>query len=164
MRKKLQVADLGDLLDLPLVAMVATSLSNGEISLTPYWHEWRDGGFNLFTLANGIKHRQMQSNPLISITIAENGGVSRGIEVRGIARFSYDGVNDICQRIARRYIKPERVTLFSRGDEVFDFSQELEKFRMVHVRVEPGKLRIWDSVDGVPGWRTETEAANQHTV
>ncbi len=158
MRKHLQVADLGDLLELPLLAMVATALSSGEIVLTPYWHEWREEGFNLFTLAGGIKHRQMQHNPHVSITVAELGGVSRAIEVRGIARFSYDGVNEISQRIARRYLKPERIALFSRGEERFSFAQELERYPMVHVRVEPGKLRVWDSADGIPGWRTETEA------
>ncbi len=158
MRKHLQVADLGDLLDQPLLAMVATTLSNGEIVMTPYWHEWRDGGFNLFTLAEGIKHRQMQRNPRVTITVAELGGVSRAIEVRGIARFSYEGVNEISQRIARRYIKPERVALFSQGEERFSFAQELERYPMVHVRIEPVKLRAWDSADGIPGWRTETEA------
>ena len=103
----------------------------------------------------------MERNPQVSIAVAENGGISRGIEVRGIARFNYDGVNDVCRRIAQRYLKPERIALFSHGSERFSFSQELEKVRMVHVRVEPGKLRIWDSADGVPGWRTEIESAGQ---
>lgn len=159
MRKRLQVADLGDLLDQPLLAMVATAFPNGEVSLTPYWYEWRDGGFNLFTLANGIKHHQMMRNPQVTVTVAENGGISRGIEVRGIARFSYDGVNDLCQRIAQRYLRPERIALFSQGQKKFSFAQELEKFPMVHVRIEPGKLRVWDSADGVPGWRTEAASA-----
>jgi len=146
MRTQLQAADLGDLLDQPLNAMVATSLPNGEIMLTPYWHEWLDGGFNLFTLADGLKHRRMEQNPRVSITVAESNGIRRGIEVRGVARFSYDGVNEICQRIAQRYLPPGQAVRFVQG---------LEDIRMVHVRIEPGKLRAWDSADGVPGWRTE---------
>lgn len=147
MRKKLQVADLGDLLDQPLNAMVATSLSNGEILLTPYWHEWRDGGFNLFTLAGGIKHHYIERSPQVSITVAENGGVRRGIEVRGIARFYHNEVNDICRRITQRYLQ----------ERAAPFLQALEKVTMVHVRIEPGKLRAWDSADDVRGWRTEID-------
>jgi hypothetical protein len=146
MRTQLRATDLGDLLEQPLNALVATSLSNGEIMLTPYWHEWRDGGFNLFTLADGLKHRLMERNPHISITIAENGGIRRGIEVRGIACFSYDDVNEMCGRIAQRYMPSERVIPFLRA---------LERVSMVHVRIEPGKLRAWDSADGIPGWDTE---------
>jgi len=148
MRSKLLVTDLGDLLDQPLNALVAASLANGEIMLTPYWHEWRDGGFNLFTLAGGIKHRVMQHCPQVSITVAENGGARRGIEVRGIASFGYEGVHEICRRIVQRYLQPEHAAGFLLG---------LEKAGMVHIRIEPGKLRAWDSADGVQGWRTEIE-------
>jgi hypothetical protein len=125
-------------------------------------HEWRDGGFNLFTLAGGIKHRQMERNPRVSIIVSENGGIGRSIEVRGIARFNHDGVKDICLRIAQRYFK--HTALFSQELERLSFSQELETVRMVHVRIEPGKLRIWDSADGIPGWRTEIESAGQRRL
>lgn len=146
MRTQLQAADLGDLFAQPLNAMVATSLPDGEIMLTPYWYEWLDDGFNLFTLAHGLKHRRMERNPHVSITVAESSGIRRGIEVRGIARFNYAGVNEICQRIVQRYLPPTHLA---------NFVQALNDIAMVHVRVEPGKLRAWDSADGVPGWRTE---------
>lgn len=152
MRTHLQITDLGDLLVQPLNAMVATSLTNGEIMLTPYWHEWRDGGFSLFTLAGGLKHRRMERNPHVSISLAENTGVRRGIEVRGIARFRYEDVDDVCQRIVQRYLPPERQAGFLRS---------MKEAGMVHVRIEPGKLRAWDSADGVPGWNTELAARHR---
>ncbi len=152
MRTQLQVADIGDFLDQPLNAMVATLLSNGEIMLIPQWHEWRDGGFNLFTLAGGLKHRRMERHPQVSVTVAENSGIRRGVQVRGIAHFSYDDVTEMCQRIALRYMPSERVARFL---------QSLETVAMVHVRVEPGKLQIWDSADGVPGWITEIAKQKQ---
>ncbi len=50
MRKKLQVADLGDLLEQPLNAVLATYLPLGDILLTPVWHEWRGGGFSVIII------------------------------------------------------------------------------------------------------------------
>ncbi|GHO70169.1 hypothetical protein KSC_090610 [Ktedonobacter sp. SOSP1-52] len=92
MRKNLQVADLGDLLEQPLNGVLATYFSRGEVLLSPIWYEWLDGGFNVVVLAHDAKHRNLQSDPRASIVVAENGGRNRGIEVRGIAYFTSDGV------------------------------------------------------------------------
>ena len=147
MRRKLQVADLGDLLDQPLNAILAISLANDEVLLAPVWYEWRDGGFSAFTEADGVKHRYIERDPRVSIVVAENGGINRGIEVRGIAHISRDGVNNICRRITSRYLPPELAA---------PFVQQLERVGMVHVRIEPGKLRAWDFADEIGGWREET--------
>ncbi|MEO7910200.1 MAG: hypothetical protein ABIV47_11165 [Roseiflexaceae bacterium] len=63
MRKHLQVADLGDLLEQPLNAILATYLSGGDALLTPVWHEWRDGGFNVIIVADDIKHHNLMRDP-----------------------------------------------------------------------------------------------------
>src|SRR3954469_6810090 len=99
MRKKLQVADLGDLLEQPLNALLATYLPTGEALLASVWHEWRDGGFHVVIVADDIKHRNMQRDSRANIVVAENGGRNRGIEVRGIAHIVRDGVDEITQRI-----------------------------------------------------------------
>lgn len=39
---------LGDLLDKPLVAVLATLRTDGTVLLSPGYHEWRDGGFNIW--------------------------------------------------------------------------------------------------------------------
>jgi hypothetical protein len=44
MRRSLCPEDLGDLLELPLVAVLATYRRDGTALLSPVWHEWRDGG------------------------------------------------------------------------------------------------------------------------
>jgi hypothetical protein len=44
MRKDLGPQDLGDLLEQPLVAVLATYRADGTALLSPVWHEWRDGG------------------------------------------------------------------------------------------------------------------------
>ena len=43
--------DLGDLAELCLLAVLATYRSDGTVLLSPVWHEWRDGGFQVGGLA-----------------------------------------------------------------------------------------------------------------
>ena len=138
MRKKLQVADLGDLLEQPLNAILATYLPRGDVLLTPVWHEWRDGGFSFVVLADDVKDRNLRHDPRASLVVAEHGGLDRGIEVRGIARATRDGVDEVNRRITLRYLGPERTAMFLK---------ELEGINLVHVRLEPGKLRAWDFAD-----------------
>ena len=45
-RTNLTLEDLGDLLDKPLVAVLATLRMDGSVLLSPVYHEWRDGGFS----------------------------------------------------------------------------------------------------------------------
>jgi hypothetical protein len=138
MRRKLQVADLKDLLEQPLNAILSMHLPSGEMLLTAVWHEWKDGGFSAVILANDVKDRNLRRDPRANIIVAENGGINRGIEVRGIARLSYDDADEVNQSIVQRYLAPARADLFLR---------ELEGLSLVHVRLEPGRLRVWDFAD-----------------
>jgi hypothetical protein len=40
-RKGLTVEDLGDLVQLPLLAVLATYRADGTVLLSPVWHEYR---------------------------------------------------------------------------------------------------------------------------
>lgn len=55
MRKGLTIEDLGDLIELPLLAVLATYRRDGTVLLSPVWHEWRDGGFNVVTGSRDVK-------------------------------------------------------------------------------------------------------------
>ncbi len=48
MRTNLTLDELGDLLDQPIVAVLATYRADGSAMLSPVWFEWRDGGFNVW--------------------------------------------------------------------------------------------------------------------
>ena len=63
MRTDLTVEDLGDLLDKPLVAVLATLRVDGFVLLSPVYHEWRDGGFNIWVEAQNIKARHLRRDP-----------------------------------------------------------------------------------------------------
>ena len=47
MRRNLSVEQLGELLERPFNATLATYRHDGTVLLSPVWHEWRDGGFSI---------------------------------------------------------------------------------------------------------------------
>ena len=134
MRRNLAAGDLGDLLDQPLVAILATLRADGTVLLSPVWHEWRDDGFNVWIEQQNTKARHLRRDPRATIVVAESGPPLRGIEVRGSARFVEAGVPETALRIASRSIGPEAAAAYVeplRGADVI-------------VRIEPGDLRAWD--------------------
>ena len=82
MRTDLRVEELDGFLDEPLVAVLATLRKDGSVLLSPVWHEWRDGGFNVWTGADDVKARHLQRDPRASILVAESRHPLRGVEVR----------------------------------------------------------------------------------
>jgi PPOX class probable F420-dependent enzyme len=136
MRKNLRPDDLGDLLDLPLVAVLATYRADGGVLLSPVWHEWRDGGFDVATGSRDVKVQHLRRDPRASIVVYEHQPPYRGIEVRGEARLIAVDV-DTVRRIAARYLGAEAGAAYVRtvgGDDVI-------------IRLEPGELRVWDFAD-----------------
>ncbi len=141
MRRGLSVEDLGGLLDDPRVAVLATYRPDGTVLLSPVWHEWRDGGFNVWILAGDVKERHLRRDPRASILVAESEPPLRGIEVRTRAHLATEGARETARRIAARYIGPEE------GDAYVAATDG----RNVIVRLEPdgsgGALRAWDFAD-----------------
>jgi hypothetical protein len=48
MRTDLNPEDLGDLLQQPLIAVLATRRKDDTIMLSPVWFEWWEGGINMW--------------------------------------------------------------------------------------------------------------------
>src|SRR5262245_4064970 len=138
-RTKLGVADLGTLLDEPLLAVLATLRADGSVLLSPVWHEWRDGGFNVWSGADDVKVRHLRRDPRATIVVAEAGGVLRGIEIRGVAELIADDdvARPAAHRIAARYL----------GDpDGPDYVESLGGDAVV-IRVAGGIVRAWDFAD-----------------
>jgi PPOX class probable F420-dependent enzyme len=91
-RTNLAVEELGDLLDRPLVAVLATLRMDGSVLLSPVYHEWRDGGFNIWVEQRNVKARHLRRDPRATILVAESDPPLRAVEVRGRARFIEEGV------------------------------------------------------------------------
>ena len=137
MRTDLTVEDLGGFLDEPRVAILATLRRDGTVLLSPVWHEWRDGGFNMWIAAADVKIRHLLRDPRATIVVAESRPPLRGVEVRGTARIIHDGVAETARRIAARYIGEERGAAYVAS---------LPGQHLI-VRLDPGATRVWDFAD-----------------
>ena len=136
MRRGLTVLDLGDLVDLPLLGVLATYRRDGTVLLSPVWHEWRDGGFSVVTNSDGVKAGHLYRDARANLVVCEPSPPYRGVEVRSTARLVTDGVDEAAERIASRYLGPEAGPAY-----VAQGSDDLL------VRLEPGVLRGWDFAD-----------------
>jgi PPOX class probable F420-dependent enzyme len=108
MRTDLSPEDLSGFLDEPRVAILATLRRDGSILLSPVWHEWRDGGFNMWIASEDVKIRHLRRDPRATVVLAESRLPLRGVEVRGVAGLINEGVPETARRIAARYIGEER--------------------------------------------------------
>jgi PPOX class probable F420-dependent enzyme len=137
MRTDLSPEDLSGFLDEPRVAILATLRRDGSILLSPVWHEWRDGGFNMWIASEDVKIRHLRRDPRATVVLAESRLPLRGVEVRGVAGLINEGVPETARRIAARYIGEERGT---------DYVASLPGEHVI-VRLDPGALRAWDFAD-----------------
>jgi PPOX class probable F420-dependent enzyme len=135
-RKGLTPNDLGDLLELPLLAVLATHRRDSTVLLSPVWHEWRDNGFNVVTRSSDVKARHLRRDPRASIVVCEHGPPYRGLELRTSARLTATDDRSVVRRIAARYLGPEFGEQYAETD-VDDLL----------IRLEPGELRGWDFAD-----------------
>jgi PPOX class probable F420-dependent enzyme len=135
-RKGLTIEDLGDLVELPLLAVLATYRRDGSVLLSPVWHEWRDGGFNVVTRSVDGKARHLRRDPRANIVLCEHVLPYRGVEVQCTAQPVTTGVPDATLRIASRYLGPEAGAAYAERSE-----------DDLLVRLEPGTLRAWDFAD-----------------
>src|SRR3954447_8660030 len=80
--RKLGPADLGDLLEQPLVAVLATYRRDGGVLLSPVWHQWRDGGFDVSCFPGDIKVKHLENDPRASLLVYDQAPPYRGLEIR----------------------------------------------------------------------------------
>jgi hypothetical protein len=137
-RRNLDIADLGDLVELPLVAVLATRRADGTVLLSPVWHEYRDGGFNVCTSRNDIKVRHLRRDPTAGFVLAESLPPYRGLELTTNPTFSGNGVAETVTRVAVRYLGNHAGLAYAAStlDDIV-------------IRLEPGRVRAWDFADAV---------------
>ena len=137
MRRNLRAEDVAPLLAAPKCSTLATYRKDGTVLLSPVWHEWRDGGFDLWLAADDVKTRHLRRDPRASIVVAESADPLRGVELRTEVRLLDAGDLAGAIRIATRYVGPEKG-----AEYVHDAGYD-----SVIARLEPGHLRIWDFED-----------------
>ncbi len=135
MRKGLGPDDLDGLLDRPLLGVLATYRANGDVLLSPVWHRWRDGGFDVVTGGDDVKVRHLRGDPRASIVVCEHEPPYRGIEVQARATLLRADADDV-REIAARYLGDEGGAAYA--DRGYDDTL---------IRLEPERLRAWDFTD-----------------
>lgn len=63
--------DLGDLLELTLLAVFATYRRDATVLLSPVWHEWRNNGFNVVTGSLDVNAGHLRRDPRASIVVCK---------------------------------------------------------------------------------------------
>jgi hypothetical protein len=129
-RNGLSVEELGDFLEQPFNATLATYRRDGSVLLSPVWHEWRDGGFSIFTGENDVKLRHLERRSQASVVVSDNLPPLRGRDPE-FARETF-------QRITFRYLGPELGSAYVNRSGASN---------LVVIRLVPGTLRTWDFVD-----------------
>ena len=139
MRTDLRPADLGDLLEQPLIAVLATRRKDDSIMLSPVWFEWYEGGINVWVpTIEGGKVAHVRRDPRVSVVVNNHEWPYKGFELRGEATVSTgpDDFYGVLRRTALRYDGPEAaermVSSYKPG---------------AVIRIEPGTIRAWDYED-----------------
>jgi PPOX class probable F420-dependent enzyme len=135
-RRGVPLADLAEFLALPVVAVLATYRRDGGVLLSPVWHRWRDGGFDVITAPNDIKVSHLRRDPRASILVYDNEPPYRGVEIRTNARLLDIDRADVVLEISVRYLGPEAGEAHAAGSA-----------DSVLIRLEPGDVRTWDFAD-----------------
>lgn len=138
MRTGLGLDELGDLLEQPIVAVLATYRKNGTVLLSPVWFEWHDGAFNVWVGGgNEGKAKHVARDPRAVLVIHEQVLPYRGVEVSGSATLSEGGFFEVVRRTAARYYGPDQADAFVAG---------FSKPGLV-IRLAPDHIRAWDFQD-----------------
>ena len=139
MRTDLRPEDLGDLLDQPLIAVLATRRKDDTIMLSPVWFEWYEAGINVWVpTVEGGKVGHVQRDPRVTVVVNNHDWPYKGFELRGEAKVSLEPADfyGALRRTALRYDGPEAaermVASYAPG---------------AVIRVEPGDIRAWSYED-----------------
>ena len=138
MKTNLGPDDLGDLLDQPIIGVLATRRSDDTTLLSPVWFAWHDGGFSIWADSESGKVRHIRRDPRVSFVVANAEWPYRGLEVRGNATLSTDADQFFraVGRTARRYM----------GADAEQRMVETTPAGVV-IRIEPSVVRGWDYID-----------------
>ena len=139
MRRNLNLADITDILNQPILAVLATKRKDSSVLLSPVWYEYSDNEITIATFAQAPKLKHIARDPSITIVVAEQTIPYRGFEARGKADIiTPDNMLDIIRRIAVRYQGVEKGK---------DFADSCADQEMSLIRLIPEHVRVWDFED-----------------
>lgn len=98
----------------PLFASMVTLNQDGSPHLTYMWYEFDGRAFTISTLETRQKWRNLQRDPRLTLGLLDPDNPYRYVTVRGKAVLSREGANELIQRLAHRYMGPEKGPQYAR--------------------------------------------------
>jgi len=141
MRRDIPVEEMAEFLALPIVSVLATYRRDGGVLLSPVWHRWREGGFDVTCFPGDIKLRHLKNDPRASLLVYEQAPPYRGVEIRTTAVLSQldaPQAQAVIREMAVRYLG---------GEEAAEAYASAVTGDLVLVRLEPEHTRTWDFAD-----------------
>lgn len=131
--------NVSDMLELPIVAVLATRRKDDTVLLSPVWFEWRDGGISIWVdQGSAGKVTHIRRDPRVTIVISTPQPPYRGIEFRGEATVTEDDYFGVMWRTAKRYYDE---------DHADQLVQDYPEPGYV-IRIIPSQTRTWDWTEG----------------
>ena len=139
MRRGLGISDLGDLIDLPLAAVLSIGLRDGSVFSRPVWHRFLEGRFVFQFPAGDRKISLLERDPRATVVLAEDAYPYRAIEVRGRIRMSSERYFEVGAAICRPYVQA--------FDPDTDVAAYLSPESGMVAQLEPEVTTCWDYAD-----------------
>jgi Pyridoxamine 5'-phosphate oxidase len=133
MRKDIPLDELTDFITLPIASVLATYRRDGGVLLSPVWHRWRDGGFDVTCFPGDIKVKHLENDPRASLLLYDQAPPYRGLEIRTNAVLSEIAARDF-DEVAIHYLG---------GEAGLAYAGQVSG-TLILVRLEPGTIRTWD--------------------
>ena len=139
MRRNLRPDQLGNLLELPLNAVLALRRRDGSVLQTPVWHRWTGTQFVFYIPAGDRKIEMLRRDPRISLIVADSAFPFRTMQVEGTARVETRDFRARAREIAGRYVAAH--------DPQTAVDEYIGKLDGVVVEVAADTVRAWDYAD-----------------
>ena len=130
---------IDELLAESLLCRFALNRSNGPPYIRPMWFFWENGKFTMTTPAGTLLSRIAKRNSVISLCIDKPTPPYAGVVCEGRVEVQGSLGPDLAvlQRMAERYLPPDRVAAFMEGP----LAQVKDRMRMI---VHPRSWTIWN--------------------
>jgi len=138
-RRNLRPDELGNLLELPLNAILALRRRDGSVLQTPVWHRWTGSQFVFYIPAGDRKIEMLRRDPRIGLIVADSAFPFRTMQVEGTARLETRDFRARAHEIAARYVAAH--------DPEAPVAEYIGPADGVVVEVEADSVRAWDYAD-----------------
>jgi PPOX class probable F420-dependent enzyme len=134
-------AEVPDFVDARRVAVLAYVRRDGRPNQTPIWYTMRDGRFHMTTTTASAKHRALERDPRVSLTIQDERPPYRAVIVDGeVSLTPLDPENDPTAGMSVRYFGRVGAAAYD------DLTREhYEQSGLTLITLVPGELKGFDN-------------------